>query len=616
MQAIWAPPPDLTIAQWGDEYYVLPLEHGGGQWTTKNFQRGILDAMCDPDEERVTVKKSMRVGYTKMVDLVIGYHMDADPCSILVVQPTIPDAEGFSKDEIEPMLADVPALMNKVAREDNTLTKKRYPGGTLTIVGANSATGFRRLTVRIVILDEVSAYPADTGQDGDPVRQAEGRSFSAFNRKILAGSTPTKHGFCRIDKSFQASDQRFFHVPCPHCEHRHVLDWKNFKYPEGKPHLAHFVCPSCGEAIHEKDKQAITDAGQWRSLKAFTCCDQEQKPEQWDDRGRPICKHCELPHITGHAGFHIWAAYSDLPNARWGKLAEYYESVKDSPEELQVFINTILGETYREETLTFEGKPLYDRREEYGDEYGGTLPEGVRIVLASVDTQDNRLEMKVVGFGEGQECWVLNRTMFHGRPDDENTQAQLLRAMNRLYRHPAGMHLPITMAAVDVQGHFYDDMMRLVATYPDRFVAIRGGNKVNAPATSPPTRNNMHRIPLYTLGVNNIKTRLARRLKYKYPGNGFIHFPKGNDFEMDYFEQLTAESVTTEDVSGIPYERWTNDKKARNEAWDLLVYCLALLWLINPDLSELPEGITDEDDEPDEDEPDDDYYEENDWINS
>ncbi|WP_369678259.1 phage terminase large subunit family protein, partial [Enterococcus faecium] len=120
---------------------------------------GIADAMCDPEEERVTVMKSMRVGYTKIVDLAIGYYMEADPCSMLVVQPTIDDAEGFSKDEIAPMLRDVPCLQGKVQRDDDTLLKKVYPGGSLTLVGANSPTGFRRLTVRIVIFDEMSAYP-------------------------------------------------------------------------------------------------------------------------------------------------------------------------------------------------------------------------------------------------------------------------------------------------------------------------------------------------------------------------------------------------------------------------------------------------------------------------
>ncbi len=571
--------------------------------------------MCDSDEERISVQKSMRVGYTKMVNLVIGYHMAADPCSILVVQPTIPDAEGYSKDELAPMLEDVPALSGKVAREDDTLTKKRYAGGTLTLVGANTETGFRRITVRVVILDEVSAYPVDTGTDGDPVRQAEGRSFSAFNRKIIAGSTPNRFGFCRINKSFLASDQRHFFVPCPHCKHMHVLEWKNFKYPSQNPEKAHFVCPSCRKEITEKYKQSMTDAGEWRSVKPFTCCETEQEPSRWDDRGRPICKECDTPYISGHAGFHIWAAYSDLPNARWGKLASYYEDVKDNPEEKQVFINTILGETYRDDAVTLESHNFYERREEYGDEHDGKLPEGVHVILASVDTQDDRLELCVAGFGVKEETWLLNKQIFHGRPDDESTQDQLLRALSKLYSHPAGFHLPISMCALDVQGHFYTDMMLFCAKHSDFIIPIRGGNKVNAPAVTPPSRNNMHKIPLYTLGVNNIKTRLAKRLNYKYPGGGYIHFPISNEFEIDYFEQLTSETVVREEVNGIPYERWQNLRKARNEAWDLLVYLLALLWLINPDLSELPEGISDDEFDDEEYDQSDDYHV-SEWMNS
>lgn len=612
MSSTWTPPPNLTISEWGDQNYVLPEEHGGGKWKTKPFQVGIADAMCDPEEERVTVMKSMRVGYTKIVDLAIGYYMDADPSSMLVVQPTIDDAEGFSKDEIAPMLRDVPALKGKVSREDDTLLKKVYPGGSLTLVGANSPTGFRRLTVRIVIFDEMSAYPVNTGKDGDPVRQGEGRTFSAFNRKIIAGSTPTIAGSCRIEKEFQRSDQRYFHVPCPHCGHKHILQWSNFRWPEGKPEKAHFICPSCREPIEEIHKKSMVGSGEWRSIRPFTCCEVEQKPAKWDKKGRPICSECGKVHISGHAGFHIWAAYSDLPNAKWSKLVKYWLEVKDDPDEKVVFINTIRGETYRETEEEVDWKPLYDRREPYGDEHDGLVPEGVRIILATVDTQDNRLELTTVGVGEGEELWLLNREVFMGAPDNPETLKQLTRYLDRSYTHACGFSIGITACAIDVQGHYYDTMLAYCAQNSDRCVAIRGGNDYAAPAIKPPSRTNVWKIPLYTLGINNIKNRIAKRLRFKYPGRFFIHWPLSNQFEADYFEQLTAETVVTEYKNGIPYRVFKNPTKARNEAWDLLVYAYALLWIFNPDLSEVIGGWNEEDEE---DWDDDDEYEGG-WMDS
>src|SRR4029079_8255875 len=85
-----------------------------GRWRCLPYQRGILDAITDPAVERVSVMKSARVGYTKCMNAAIAYYMAQDPCPILVVQPTVEDAEGYSKEEIAPMLRDCSALTGLV----------------------------------------------------------------------------------------------------------------------------------------------------------------------------------------------------------------------------------------------------------------------------------------------------------------------------------------------------------------------------------------------------------------------------------------------------------------------------------------------------------------------
>ncbi|MEI5604050.1 terminase gpA endonuclease subunit, partial [Streptomyces brasiliscabiei] len=95
-----------------------------------------------------------------------------------------------------------------------------------------------------------------------------------------------------------------------------------------------------------------------------------------------------------------------------------------------VYVNTIRGETYKETETEVDWKPLYDRREQYGDDHDGKVPEAVRIILATVDTQDNRMEMTTIGIGEGEEVWLLNRKVFMGQPDNPETLAQLTRALD------------------------------------------------------------------------------------------------------------------------------------------------------------------------------------------
>ena len=116
-----------------------------------------MDSITDPEVTRVTIMKSARVGYTKMINHAIAYHAHLDACNILVVQPTVEDANGYSKDEIATMIRDTPILAGvfsdpKSKDGDNTILKKSYPGGTLYLVGANSGRGFRRISARLVNL--------------------------------------------------------------------------------------------------------------------------------------------------------------------------------------------------------------------------------------------------------------------------------------------------------------------------------------------------------------------------------------------------------------------------------------------------------------------------------
>ena len=125
----------------------------------------LMDAVTDPRIEQITVMKSARVGYTKIINHTIAFHVHQDPCPIMVVQPTIEDAQGYSKEEIAPMIRDTPVLRDLVSDAkakdgNNTILQKSFPGGTLSLVGANSPRGFRRVSRRIVAFDEVDGYPA------------------------------------------------------------------------------------------------------------------------------------------------------------------------------------------------------------------------------------------------------------------------------------------------------------------------------------------------------------------------------------------------------------------------------------------------------------------------
>src|SRR5690606_29411056 len=116
------------------------------------------------------IMSSAQVGKTEVLLNTIGYHIHYDPSPILLVMPTEQIAQDFSKDRLAPMLRDTPVLRGRVkdARSrdsDNTLLHKKFPGGHITLVGANAPSGLSSRPIRVLLADEVDRFPASAGTE-------------------------------------------------------------------------------------------------------------------------------------------------------------------------------------------------------------------------------------------------------------------------------------------------------------------------------------------------------------------------------------------------------------------------------------------------------------------
>lgn len=558
----WRPPKRIHLSDWADDYFYLSAESAAqeGRWYTLSYQRGIMNAMTDPSIEKVVVMKSARVGYTKMVNALIGYHMHQDPCPIMVVQPTDSDAEGYSKEEIAPMLRDVEVLRGLCGDEKkskdpgNTILHKKFPGGVLQIVGANSPRGFRRVSRRVVIFDETDGYPASAGEEGDQIKLGSRRAEYYWNRKIALGSTPLIKGSSRIENEFLQTDQRRFFVPCPCCGHYQYLRWSNMKWPEGEPAKAYYVCEANECVITHDQKSDMLDKGEWRATA----------------EGK-----------SNVAGFHIWAAYSYSPNASWGQLAQEFLDAKGDPLKLKTFINTVLGETWEEQGQRVDENELLDRAITEGGDWRKELPEGVLLISCGVDVQPDRLECEVVGWGLGEESWSLNYRVFMGDPNSSMVWQQLDLFLMTEYQHPSGVRLRSARTFIDSGGS------NTIAVYDyvrDRefmqIYAIKGIGKDGSPAVGNPTKNNIGKIPLFPLGTFALKDMVHGRLRIREQGAGYCHFPK--HYNIGYYEQLTAEEVRTKYSKGFPVREWhKKSERRRNEAFDCRNYATAAMMSLN-----------------------------------
>ncbi|WP_075858050.1 phage terminase large subunit family protein [Carboxydothermus pertinax] len=554
-----SPPPDLTVSQWADLYRRLSPESSAepGQWRTDRapYQREIMDAVNDPLVETVVVMTSAQVGKTEILLNIIGYHIDYDPAPIMVILPTLVMAQSFSKDRLAPMLRDSPALQGKVADarsrdSGNTVLHKTFPGGHITIVGANSPSSLASRPIRILLADEVDRFPASAGTEGDPLTLAEKRTTTFWNRKKVYVSTPTIKGVSRIEAAFLGSSQEEWCLPCPTCGEYQPLTWAQIRFED-----ATMECIKCGARHGEFE---------WKA-----------------GQGKWIAKE----HNPRIRGFHLNELAS--PWKRWTKIIEeFLEAKRGGPEQLKAWVNTTLGETWEEEGEGVETHDLMKRRETYDCE----VPEGVLLLTAGVDVQDDRLEVEVVGWGVGKESWGIEYRAIYGDPGQQAVWQQLDEFLNRTWKYVDGTAIGIACACIDSGGHFTQQVYDFCKPREHRRIfAIKGQGGAGLPLVGRATRNNRKRVLLFPVGVDTGKELIMSRLKVEEEGPGYCHFPREPEkgYDQAYFDGLTSEKRVLRYHKGRPRFEWIKRPGTRNEPLDCRNYATAALEILNPNLEAL-----------------------------
>lgn len=514
-----------------------------------------MDAFNDASVREVVIMSSSQIGKTEILNNIVGYHVGQDPSPILVVQPTLDMAQTWSKDRLAPMIRDTPSLNSLVkdprARDSgNTTLHKVFAGGHITACGANSPSSLASRPIRVVLCDEVDRYPVSAGSEGDPVSLAKKRAATFWNRKILMVSTPTNKGASRIEMAYEESDKRKFSVPCQHCKTDQFLEWSNVKWEKDKPETGRYVCPHCGSEWDESERIRSIRQGKWLATGEF----------------------------TGVAGFHLSALYSPWTPISDG-VRDFLEA-KKQPATLRVWVNTYLGETWEEEGDQVDDYSLANRAEEWD-----AIPEGVLLLTAGVDVQDDRLEAEVVGWGLDEESWSIAYKTFYGDPSAPHIWKDLDEFLSNTYEHESGEDMIVRATCIDSGGHNTQAVYKYVHPREGkRIYAIKGVGGEGKPIVGKFSKNNIGKIKLFPVGVDTAKLLLFSRFKIQEVGAGYCHFPVGRDDE--YFKQLTAEKIATRYHKGFARREFVKTR-TRNEALDVRVYAMAGLSLLNVNLASL-----------------------------
>lgn len=538
------PPPRLQLSAWIESNVVLPegVSALPGKVRLWPYQREIADAISDPEIERVTLIKPVRVGFTTLLTGAIGSFVANEPSPILVLLPTEADARDYIVSDVEPIFQATPVLRGLLSGEQdegdrNTLLSRRFPGGSLKIVAAKAPRNLRRHTARILIIDESDAMEASA--EGSPIKLAERRTLSFGNRKIIQGSTPIFEDTSNVLRSYGESDQRVYEVPCPDCGAMTEIMWAHIEWETDHPKTAAFRCPHCEALIDEKHKASMVAAGAWRATH---------------------------PEIVGHAGFRLNALISLLTNASWAKLAVEFLQAKEDASQLQTFVNTILGQGWRELGAEVDENSLSARAEDFGLD---AIPAAVLFITAGTDVQDDRLETTIIGWSREGIAYVLAHIVIFGSVEDDSTWFELDELLKSRWTHPHGGKIGIDAAAIDSGDSTSKVYSFCFPRIRRRVMAIKG-QAGSRPAFVVSKGKIKGGGRLWLLGVDTIKTSLFNKL---LKGSS-IRFSKS--LELSFYEQLASERRVVRYARGQPQRRFERiSGRARAEALDCLVYGIA-----------------------------------------
>src|SRR5512134_2853820 len=574
------PDPALTVSAWADRHRILSPRgaNEAGPWRTSRtpYLQELMDALSPRHPaQRVVFMKGSQLGASESGCCWIGYVIHHAPGPMLAVQPSVELAKRFSQQRIDPLIEESPSLREKVAParsrdSGNTVLSKEFPGGILVLTGANSAVGLRSMPVRYLFLDEVDAYPPSADDEGDPVALAEARTRTfSWRRKVFLASTPTIKGLSRIEREFEASDQRRFFVPCPHCGERQYLKFERLRWQKGKAETAAYHCEGCEQPIAEHHKTQMLSQGEWRPT--------------------------AIPADTLSIGFHLSSLYSPVGWLSWERIAREWEACQSSDEAKRSFINTVLGETWAETGEAPDWLRLYERREDWRI---GTVPAGGLFLTAGADVQKDRIEVSIWAWGRGLESWLIDHVVINGGPGDAATWAQLSALLGETWPHASGVRLGLARLGIDTgyeapavyawarQQGWGQVLPIKGAEGFNRSAPVSGPTHVDATEGGVKIRRGAR---LWTVAVATFKSETYRFLRAAAPADdinarhptGSIHLPRGVDAE--WVKQLVAEQlITVKTRRGFTRLEWQKLRE-RNEALDCRVYARAAAWIAGAD---------------------------------
>ena len=569
------PPEKMTVSQWADKYRIIPAgtSNQPGRWKTSKtpYLRGIMDAFSDDRIEEIVFIKPTQVGGTESILNILGYIVDQDPSSTLVVYPSDTLAEDISKNRIQPMLRATKPLAEKFREDDSKLLALQFDNMYIPLTGANSAASLSSKPIRFVLLDEVDKYPPRSGggKEADPISLARERTNTfSYNKKIFITSTPTLKTGAIWREWESCTRQLFFYVPCPHCGRMPRPRLHQLRVPkEGskteRSAAAYYECPYCQGKISDADKHRMLQLGQWMN-----------EGETEGTRASPK-----------KTGFALNAIYS--PWLSFADVAYKWLDAQGDQEKMQNFINSWLGEPWEDVGSTAGAQKVLDNRGVYTR---GMVPDWAQIITCGVDVQQNCLYYTVDAWGQGKKIYNIDHDCIPGV--DFNT---LWDVINQTYYDTKGRDWYIDLALID-SGDQTDQVYDFCYVHNPLTVPVKGSS------TPIPARYRVSAIQREGSAARGLNLIICDGSYYKTMIYAKINAVDGSwqvfdGVDQEYCEQITNEHKVFERKNGVGSWVWRpKTSGAPNHYLDCEVYaaCAADLLGAFALLEDPPEVVAEE----------------------
>lgn len=618
------PVDELTVSQYADRFRKVSAESGSpwsGDWRTDRMPhlREPMDCLHpDHPAKTVALKWAAQLGKTEIGVNWFAFIVDRAPGPMLTMLPSLDEAIKYNRVKLQPTIDASPALRLRVKKENqrdegsSTSSFKRFAGGFNQIVTASSSKGLQMISVRYLVAEEITGYPFDTDNRGDPLKQAEARQkFYDGNLKRLYSGTPGHKATCRISAAFDAGDRRRRYLPCPHCETFQILTPAALQAPsEATNWRASFGCLACGGIIEEHHRDEMFARGEWISTRPIPSDDPEAEPVAVPEAipagqmDRYRCPPMEGRCREYEPSYALWTAYS--PVESWQSLWEASEEAKKSSVLAKAYSQQWLGEAWEDAASEVDHEKLHGARQE--------IPSGLATIdhpvwTGFIDCQGDRLVWSIWAYGPMTQGVLMARGIIPHAPETPEAVAGIDELLARTW--PAATGGIVEVARWGIDGSNWANWVRSVGSgRGHKLWVCEGAEKRTAPILGTPKRlaikdkwgRTLSKALVYPTGVFELKHTVMRGLRQfvagRMEGGGWL--PGTLLLPRDIVDEACCKELTAEvcidptlEAKGNARRKlhekpgdnriWVKRAGQANEELDIAVGCRALAWSLGVD---------------------------------